>query len=293
MLNGSDAPPAPAGGDSPILVRGGGDLGTGVAVTLRHAGYDVVVVDLPRPTTLRLTAAFAAASLWGAMEVDGVAAVHVEEIPAVRALLAAGKVAVWTGSEAALRAALSPGGLVEARMRGLSEPSLRLEEAPVVIALGPGYEAGVHCHYVIETNRGPSLGAAIERGCPEEHTGIPGEVCGLTEERILRAPADGMLARVREIGDLVEPDAVVATVAGAPARARIGGMVRGLKLSGLRVSRGHKIGDIDPRRDPALLRAPSDKSARVGAGVVAALRLARAAGKKNRGAGAHEEELCT
>ena len=73
-----------------------------------------------------------------------------------------------------------------------------------VIALGPGYEAGRHCHFVIETMRGPNLGAVIERGCAAPHTGVPGDVLGLTEKRLLRSPADGPVVRLMEIGDFVE-----------------------------------------------------------------------------------------
>jgi xanthine dehydrogenase accessory factor len=162
--------------------------------------------------------------------------------------------------------------LVEARMKGVRDPALAPDEAPIVIALGPGYEAGRHCHRVVETNRGPALGQVIDRGQAELHTGVPGAVLGFTEERLLRSPVAGTLQRAREIGDFVQAGEVIAHVDEQPVRARIDGMVRGLMLDGMRVPRGKKVGDIDPRRDRGLLEWPSDKAERVGAGVIAAIR---------------------
>lgn len=260
-----------------MLVRGGGDLGTGAAVALVRSGLDVVVADQMRPTALRLTAAFAAATLGGELTVGGVTGVLAGSCDEVREAFERGRVAVWVQGDAALRAGgIVPRVLVEARMQGVRNPSLAPDEAPIVIALGPGYLAGQHCHYVVETNRGPHLGEVIERGAAEPHTGVPGQVQGLSEKRLLRSPVAGALRRHRSIGERVSAGDVVATVDGEPVRARIDGMVRGLMLDGLRVPAGKKVGDVDPRLDRSLLEWPSDKSERVGAGVVAAIRAALA-----------------
>lgn len=254
-----------------VLIRGGGDLGSGVAVALVRAGHRVVVQDLPRPTALRLTVAFAAASLEGSLEVGGVTGRHLEDLAALEEVLERGEVAVWTGEEEALRASCTVEALVDARLQGLRNPSVDRDQAPRVIALGPGYVAGEHAHFVIETNRGPDLGRVLTSGTPSAHTGIPGEVEGHTEKRLLRAPADGTVERVLAIGDPVEAGEVVARVGGEAVRARLSGMVRGLKLDGVPVRAGHKIGDVDPRRDPSLLHHPSDKASRIGAAVLEAL----------------------
>lgn len=264
-----------------VLVRGGGDLGTGVAVTLSEAGYPVVVVDLPHPTSLRLTATFAAAALAGEASVGGVRAVLAPRPADLLEALEAGLVPLWTGGEAELRGLLSPAALVDARMRGLTQPSVRRDEAPVVIALGPGYTAGLHATYVIETQRGPALGRVIGAGQASAYTGVPGVVEGFGEARLLRAPCDGAVQRVLDIGDMVEAGDLVARVSGVPVQAGIGGMVRGLKLDGTRVRLGHKLGDIDPRRDRSLLTRPSDKARRVAEGVREALERA---GVRPRGA---------
>lgn len=260
--------------ERPVFMRGCGDLGSGAAVILATAGYRVVAIERPRPTTLRLKVAFSAAAIEHRVTVAGVHAVHITEARRVREAHDAGDVVVWTGAEADLREHVTPRALVDARLRGLSEPDLARDHAPVVIALGPGYVAGEHCHFVIETERGPRLGAVLEAGSAAAHTGIPGDIGGETHRRLLRSPVAGVFERVRDLGDLVAEGEVVAMVAGEPVRARLDGMIRGLLLSGHSVPQGKKVGDIDPRGAAAPLLEPSDKAAAVGAGVLAALRLA-------------------
>ena len=254
-----------------VFLRGSGDLGSGVAVALARAGCRVVVIELPRPTALRLTVAFASAVIDGSVVVGGVTGVHAGSVEEVAAAFEAGRVPVWTAGEAALRERFAPEALVDARLRGLSDPNLRTTDAPAVIALGPGFEAGLHAHFVIETNRGPALGVVLERGQAAPHTGTPGDIDGETARRILRSPAAGVLRRVRAIGDTVEAGEVVATVEGLPVRAQLAGLVRGLLSDGLSVPLHKKVGDVDPRADRRLLSEPSDKAAAIGRGVLEAL----------------------
>lgn len=257
--------------DRIALVRGGGDLGTGVAHALRARGLRVVVVDRPLPTALRLSVAFAAAAVVpeGRVEVEGVEAVLCRDPADVHAAWAAGRVALWTGDEAAL--GLAPDVLVDARMRALTEPSTRRTDAPIVIGIGPGFVAGVDAHAVVESNRGPALGRVLLTGAAEPHTGVPGAVAGFKRERLLLAPCEGTFVRERALGDFVEQGDVVGRVGDAPVQSTLAGMIRGLKLTGVRVGTGHKVGDVDPRRDRALLREMTDKARAVGRGVVAAL----------------------
>ncbi len=120
------------------------------------------------------------------------------------------------------------------------------------------------------------LGAVIEAGSAAAHTGIPGDIGGETARRLLRSPTNGVFERVLDLGDLVARGEIVAMVAGEPVRAGLDGMVRGLLLSGHAVPKGKKVGDVDPRGAAAPLLEPSDKAAAVGAGVLAALRMAEA-----------------
>ena len=255
----------------PVLVRGGGDLGTGVTLALRQRGWPVVIVDRPLPGALRLHVALAYAAVRGSWQVADVRARLAGDLAAVDRILANGEVPVWTGSWQVVAQHVAVGAMVDARMQGLSDPDLRPGDAPVIIALGPGWRAGRHCDAIIETSRGPDLGAVLLQGQASRHTGVPGTVMELSHERILRSPVAGDLRRVRQLGDVVRVGQTVATVAGTPIVAAIGGLVRGLKLDGVQVGAGHKVGDIDPRPDTSLLAEPTDKAHRVGCGVVEAL----------------------
>ncbi len=254
------------------MVRGGGELGSGIAHALHRAGLRVVVVDRIPPSALRHGVAFASAAVRGEIEVEGVRALHCTTAGALRAALGAGRVAVWTGDEESLDE--RPRVLVEARMRNLEGSRVRIDEAPVVLGLGPGIVAGRDAHYVIETNRGPHLGRVVRAGPAEPHNGVPGDVLGYREERILRAPRKGVFRRLLDLGDFVEEGEVVGRVEGEPVRAALRGMIRGLKLTGIEVGAGHKVGDVDPRRDSALLTTITDKSKALGEGALRALALA-------------------
>lgn len=254
-----------------VLLRGGGDLGTGIAHALFTAGWQVVVRDQPQPTALRLSVAFAAAALEGRITVEGVEAVHCRTPAAVGEALRAGRVPLWTDAED--RLALQPAVVVDARMRSLSQPCPP-SDGSVLIGIGPGFTAGRDAEYVIESNRGPELGRVITRGRAQEHTGVPGAVAGFRLERLLRAPRAGSFQRRAALGDFVEVGQVVGEVDGAPVRAQLRGMIRGLKLSGVSVGTHHKVGDVDPRRDRSLLNEMTDKARAVGRGVLEALALA-------------------
>jgi xanthine dehydrogenase accessory factor len=253
-----------------VVIRGGGDLGTGVAHELHRAGYAVAVLETERPRAVRRAAAFAEAVYAGRTTVEGVEAVLVRPAEVAGAVGAAA-VPVVVDPDGALVRALEPAAVVDARMAKRNLGTSRAD-ASVTIAPGPGFEAGRDVDIVIETNRGPSLGRIIERGAAEPNTGVPGEVGGAAAERVLRAPAAGEFAAVGRIGDVVREGAVVGSVGGADVTARIPGLLRGLAADGLRVEAGEKVGDVDPRGrevDPAAI---SDKARAVGRAVLAALR---------------------
>jgi xanthine dehydrogenase accessory factor len=259
------------------LIRGGGELGSAIAHAFASAGARVLVLDRPLPTALRLHVTFSWAAVLpaGQHTVEGVTAVHCADRAAIEAAWARGEVALWTADPLSELLAERPDILVDARMRSLTEPMARLDEAALVIGVGPGFEAGRDVHVVIESNRGARLGEPITSGAAEAYTGVPGDVLGLREERLLRAPCAGRLARLRDLGDFVDAGEVVATVEGEPVLARIAGMVRGLKLDGVAVGARHKVGDVDPRRDRTLLAKMTDKARAVSLG---ALQAAFAAG---------------
>ena len=254
--------------DQLVVVRGGGDLASGAVAQLHRAGFPVIVLELERPLAVRRRVAFAAAILEGEVTVDGI--VGRREVNIDDALLTA------EGGEVAVLA--SPGlpefdrsitTVVDGRMakRNLGT---NLDQAPFVVALGPGFEAGTDCDAVIETARGHRLGRVIWEGAAMPDTGIPGGVGGATSERLLRAPEDGKVDWLVEIGDTVAAAQTLGSVGGSTICASLGGVVRGLIAPGSVVSVGVKIGDIDPRGDRAACFEISDKSRLVGAGVLEA-----------------------
>lgn len=265
------------------LIRGGGELATGAAHALHRAGARVLVLERSLPTALRLGVAFASAATHGRITVAGVEAVRATSEAEILAAWQRGQVAVWidddltrdfpTPERLAGNPMLSPDLIVDARMRQLSQPITRVGDAALVIGIGPGFEVGRDAHFVVESNRGPALGRVIRAGGAEPYTGIPGDVLGFREQRILRAPRAGRLERRHQLGDFVAIGDLVAEVDGAPVRAQLDGMIRGLKLTGVTVGAGHKVGDVDPRRDRSLLTTMTDKALTVGRGVVRATRI--------------------
>ena len=253
-----------------ILIRGAGDIATGIALRLHRAGMQVVMTDLPHPTAIRRTVCFSPAIALGAAEVEGVRAVCAKDVPHARALLAAGVVPVLADPDCLCRRELRPDALVDAILakRNLGTA---LTDAPVVIGVGPGFTAGTDCHAVVETMRGHTLGRVIYDGAALPNTNIPGLIGGYAGERVLRAPADGVFHQILNIGDEVKAGDIAGEVDGQPMRCTIGGVLRGLLADGTSVHKGMKSGDVDPRCRPEYCATASDKALAVGGGVLEAI----------------------
>ncbi len=253
-----------------VLIRGAGDLATGVAMRLFLAGMEVVMTDVPRPTAIRRTVSFSEAVTLGETAVEGVTAKLAEGASDALRLAREGSIALLVDPDAACREELRPDALVDAIM-AKRNTGTRIADAPIVVALGPGFTAGADCHAAIETMRGHDLGRVYYAGSPLANTGTPGEIAGKGPERLLRAPADGVFTGKKQIGDFVEAGEIVALVDGVPLAARIAGVLRGLLPDGAIVKRGMKSGDIDPRGNAASCFTVSDKARAVGGAVLEAI----------------------
>jgi len=262
--------------DSGMLValKGAGDLATGVIHRLSRAGFAVMATELPQPTVLRRTVAFAEAVALGEMTVEGITACRASSPGEIQAALARGLVPLAVDPKGTMLRQMQPRVLVEATLSKYNS-GITMDDAPLVIALGPGYEAGKDVHAVIETNRGHNLGRVYLQGCAEPNTGVPGTIGGYGIERILRAPCAGTLYGLRQIGDQVQEGETVAVVnaddSSMPITAAISGILRGLVRDGLPVSTGMKVGDVDPRAIREHCFTISDKSRAVGGGVLEAI----------------------
>lgn len=252
-----------------VVIKGGGDIATGIACRLYRSGFSVVITELPCPTVIRRTVAFAEAVAAGQVAVEGVTARRVV-LTEVDQTLAAGCIPVVVDPAAECVAVLKPQAVVDAII-AKRNTGTKITDAPVVIGVGPGFTAGVDVAAVVETMRGHDLGRVIYQGKAIANTGIPGEISGYTLERLVRAPAAGVFTGCRRIGDVVAAGEVVGHVNGVPVQTLIAGVLRGLIQSGLTVTKGLKLGDVDPRCKREHCYTISDKARAVGGGVLEAL----------------------
>ncbi len=250
-----------------ILIKGAGDLASGIAYECWLAGHKILMTELPVPLAVRRAVSFSRAVCEGSARVEDATAVLVRDEAEAEAVLAAGNLAVIIDETAAIKEPFQPDVVIDAIM-AKRNTGTTIQDAPVVIGIGPGFTAGKDCHYVIETVRGPSLGKVIRSGSAAPDTGIPGEVGGYTTERLLRAAADGIMEPVAKIGDLVTKGQLVAYTAGVPVCAQLTGVVRGMLPKGVKVTKGLKIGDIDGRGDKSCCYLISDKARKTGRGVL-------------------------
>lgn len=252
-----------------VAIRGAGDIATGVALRLYHAGFKVFLLETDAPTVIRRSVAFAQAVFDGETVVEGVTARRVAGLQEALQVVESGAIPVLVDPGCLCLSELKPGCLVDAIL-AKENLGTRREMAPVTIALGPGFEAGVDCDAVVETNRGHWLGQVIWQGYAQENTGIPGNILGETTRRVIRAPAAGLMQAVVKLGDIVAEGELIAQVGDTPVTAPLAGMVRGLLQDGLAVSSGFKIADIDPRGEKADYTSVSDKARAIGGGVLEA-----------------------
>lgn len=267
--------------DTLVVIKGAGDLASGVAARLHRCGFPVVMIELPNPLMVRRTVAFGEAVYENEVVVEEIRARRADDVAAVRAMLTQGSILsgtersrriipVLVDPEARCLAELAPAVLVDAIM-AKRNTGTTLADAPLVIALGPGFTAGVDCHAVIETNRGHRLGRIITQGSAEPNTCEPGLVGGKSWQRVLRAPVDGIVESRAAIGERIKKGQVVAKVADSPVIAGTPGVLRGLVRSGTVVAAGLKIGDVDPRAEPSHCTLISEKALAIAGGVLEAI----------------------
>jgi xanthine dehydrogenase accessory factor len=253
-----------------VAIRGGGDLATGVAARLHRAGFPVVVLEIEQPLAVRRLVALAEAVYAGRVVIEGVEGRRAESDEEVPSLVQAGVIPVLVDGQGTCLSRLRPPVIVDGRMR--KAPSeLALDAAPLIIGLGPGFAAGGDCHAVIETRRGHHLGRVLWDGQASPDTKIPEPVEGYAVDRVLRAPRSGAMHGLTAIGALVRQGDPLLAVDGVPVAAPFDGALRGLLHDGLRVSRGMKVGDLDPRRETRFCREISDKALAVGGAVLEAI----------------------
>ena len=256
-----------------VIIRGGGDLASGVAFRLHKTGFRIVMTELEKPLTVRRLASFSEAIYAGEVTIEGIVAKRVNEIDdplRVLQLLSKGRIPVMVDPDGKSIQTIHPTVIVDARMLK-SAPEAIKHTAKLYIGLGPGFIGGSNCHAAIETQRGPWLGRVLWDGATQPDSGSPESIGSAHSERVLYAPSEGSLVPQKNIGDIVKEGEVLAEINGQPVLAPFDGMLRGMIHPDVQIKKGIKIGDIDPRTDLNLCNHVSDKALAVGGGVLEAI----------------------
>lgn len=272
-----------------IIVRGGGDIATGTIYKLHQSGYPVLVLETPNPSAIRRFAAFSEAVYEQTYTVEGVTCKLARDLKQAYEFMEQGMVAMLIDAAGETIKEVKPAALVDAI---LAKKNLGTNRgmAPFTIALGPGFTAGNDVDAVIETMRGHKLGRIIYEGSAIPNTGIPGVIAGVSKERVIHAPAKGILYGEKKIADYVEKEEVIAYIypecknienekeraekkaEAIAVKAAISGILRGLIRDGYPVTKGFKIADIDPREgERENCFTISDKARCIAGGVLEAL----------------------
>lgn len=246
-------------------------MATGVAVRLFGSNFrQILMLETAAPLAVRRQVSFCEAIHQNSMTVEGVEAFRITDLGELQGVWSAGRIAVMVDPQGESISHYKPDVVIDATLAKRNLGS-SITDAPLVIALGPGFRAATDCHVVIETNRGHNLGRLIRSGMAEADTGLPGNIAGYTKERVLRAPSAGLFVSEKRIGDPVSKDEPVGRVGEICVKSEIDGIVRGLIRPGSVVSAGIKVGDIDPRGEAGYCDTISEKARTLGGAVLEAI----------------------
>ena len=234
-----------------ILVRGAGDLATGVILKLKNCGFKVVALEIEKPLAIRRQVAFSEAVYEGEYTIENSTCKLCNSVTEVKDVLDEGKVALLIDETGESIKSIKPKVVVDAILAKRNIGTTK-DMAEITIGLGPGFFAGNDVDFVIETMRGHNLGKIITKGRAIENTGIPGEIKGFSKERVVYSNASGIIEKVHDIGSIVNKGEVICYIIDEHKQkheilASLDGILRGLIREGAKVKNNLKIADIDPR----------------------------------------------
>ena len=253
-----------------IVIKGAGDLATGVAARLWRSGFPVIMTEIDQPLTVRRTVSFSDGIYEGEVTVEDMTARRVQDRAEILKALDEGVIPMRADPEAKIVREIDAFAVIDAIM-AKKNIGTRIDDAPFVVGLGPGFTAGKNVNALVETKRGHTLGRVIWEGSAIPNTGIPGKVKGFGARRVIRAPAPGIFKGILSIGTHVEEGDIVAYAGDTPIPAPISGILRGLLHDGIPVERALKSGDVDPRNIRENCWIISDKALAIGGGVLEAI----------------------
>lgn len=254
-----------------VIVKGGGDIASGVIQKLHRTGFRVLVLEIEKPTSIRRLVCFSEAVYNGKMELEGITSIHVKNIVEIYHAWSNDYVPVIVDPKGDYIEKFKPIAVVDSII-AKKNTGMNKSLAPITVAIGPGFEAGKDVSVVIESNRGHNMGRLIYEGIAEPDTGMPGNIAGYSTERVLHSPNDGIVSSEHKIGDVVKNGDTIGYVNGKSFNAKIDGIVRGLIREGTYVTKGFKVGDIDPRvSELKNCYTISDKARAIGGAVLEAI----------------------
>jgi xanthine dehydrogenase accessory factor len=253
-----------------VILRGGGDIATGIAHRLHRSGFKILILDINKPTMVRRTVSLASAIFYRDYTVDGVKAVKADNLNEINKIWNDKNIPIIVDENLEILNEIKPDILIDAIL-AKKNLGTKKDIAPITIGVGPGFSAGIDVNLVVETCRGHDLGRVIFEGSAKPNTGIPGIIAGYGKERVIKSPCAGKIKNISKIGDIAKRDDIIAYVDEEPVKATLDGVLRGLIMDGLNVEKGLKIGDIDPRGVVEHCFSISDKARAVGGGVLEAI----------------------
>lgn len=255
-----------------VLIRGGGEVASAIAHKLTRSGFLTCLTEIPSPLAIHRGTSFSEAIYEGEKEVDGITAKLISNPEHIVKVWRENKLPLIIDPDATIKDFLQPDIIIDAIM-AKKNLGTKITDAELVIGLGPGFKTGRDCHMIVETNNSEHQGKVIIPGEAESDTRIPLEIKGLTFERVLRAPKEGILRLTREMGDIVKQNDIVASVNDQPIISQIDGLIRALLKHGVLVRKGMKLGEIDPRPDPAFCTMIRPKMRSISGGVLEAIMM--------------------
>ena len=245
-----------------VVIRGGGDIATGVAQKIYRSGFKVLLLETEKPTAIRRSVALCEAIYDGRAAVEDLTCLQIASLSDIDRSYKENSVPIIIDPSGESISRLKPAAVIDAIL-AKQNMGTHMGMAPVTIGLGPGFCAGVDTHAVIETMRGHGLGRLILSGRAQPDTGVPGEIAGKSEQRVIYSSSAGEIRHIRNIGDILDAGETICKIAGEAVIAPFRGLLRGLLREGLHVSGGMKIADIDPRLNVDW-RTISDKARCIG-----------------------------
>lgn len=266
-----------------VVIRGGGDLATGVAEVLYQSGFKILILDIEKPSSIRRSVCFSEAIYDGVVKVENIICKKVENENEIEKCWSEKIIPIMVDEKGEIIKKIKPDVVVDSIIAKKNLGTTK-EMAPITVALGDGFEAGKDVDIVIETMRGHNLGRIITSGRAMKNTGIPGEIKGVSKDRVIYSKANGRFSSVKKIGDTVQKDEIIGYVGDVEIRGKISGVLRGIIREGYEVTENMKIGDIDPRiEEKNNCFTISDKARSLGGAVLRAImfRLKEEREKKN------------